>query len=393
MDPEVWRSTLESYAGTVKLAVALTDAEGRVLGDCYNPRPIWQMARSASPWGSECAFCLVPSKPCTAVRDAIRTGQPAFTLDRAGLAHIAVPLALGGQTLGAVIAGQVFRHYPEPTSLRIVAREMGVPPQRFWNQAVREPPVGEATLQIYAKLLVTLGEAFVGARYSDLLHARLLEAYENIRRSLQEKEVMLREIQHRVKNNLQIVASLLHMQSGGLDSTNDAKALAIMEASQQRVQTMARIHDFLYGAAQVGTVDLGDYVTDLAGMVISAFQASGSGIQARFTLAPALLSLRQAIPCGLIVNELVTNVFKYAYPNATTGEIMITVDPMVDNKISLTISDHGIGMPDGLDWQHSQSVGMQILRVLTRQLDGTLVLDTRNGVSFNLQFQRDASVH
>jgi len=176
LDPEGWRTVLETYAGTMKLAVALTDSGGRLLGQCYNPQPVWLLARGDAPKaGSGCSFCLAPNVPCTAVADAIRTGGVVLVHDRAGLGHVAVPLSLGGQPLGALIAGQVFNHYPEPLPLDGVARTFRVSPQQLWQAAIRQVPLSHATLLVYGNLLEHLGQAFVGQRYSAILHRKLEE--------------------------------------------------------------------------------------------------------------------------------------------------------------------------------------------------------------------------
>ena len=120
LDPHTWVEVLKTYAATTKLAVALTDARGHLLGECLNPQPVWSMAhQSARESESVCPFCLAPPAPCSAVVDALRTGAVVMTQDGAGLAHVAVPLSLGGRRWGALIAGQVFNRYPEPLHYRV----------------------------------------------------------------------------------------------------------------------------------------------------------------------------------------------------------------------------------------------------------------------------------
>jgi PAS domain S-box-containing protein len=176
LDPEGWRGALETYAGTMKLAVALTDTGGRLLGQCYNPQPVWKLARGIAPAaGSGCYFCLLPCAPCTAVADALRTGGVVVGRGGSGMSHVAVPLYLGGQPIGALIAGQVFNHYPEPLPLQAVARAYGVSPQLLWQEAIRQVPLSRATLVVYGNLLAHLGEAFLGQRYSAILQRKLDE--------------------------------------------------------------------------------------------------------------------------------------------------------------------------------------------------------------------------
>jgi two-component sensor histidine kinase len=145
----------------------------------------------------------------------------------------------------------------------------------------------------------------------------------------------------------------------------------------------------LYCCEQVGEVELGGYIKDLAEMVISTFQSSAARITSCFALIPVLIDMTQAIPCGLIVNELITNVFKYAYAGHESGDICIDVKPTADSRASFTISDHGVGIPDGLDWKSSGSLGFRIIEVLTRQIGGTSQLDGKGGCSFTVEFPRN----
>jgi len=391
LDPASWRGTLETYARTVKVAVAMTDLQGRQRGMCLNPQPTWRLVcDSGRATGDECSFCLAPAKPCTAVVEAVQSRSPVVSVDQTGLAHVAVPLILGNQALGALVAGQVFTRYPEPLGLQRVAKSFGIPSQKLWNQAIKERPLSPATLLMYGNLLMSLGGALLGNRFAWLLQLRLVEANITTTRSLEEKEVLLGEIQHRVKNNLQIIASLLNLQSNSLDDVIDARAVEALRGSQQRVATMAQIHNFMYEHERIGDIDLAEYLQSLAEMAISASQGTDAMIHANFTLAPALLSMRQAIPCGLIVNELITNVFKHAYPNDAGGVIDIIVNPVADDMVSFTIADHGIGIAEGLDWRESNSLGLRIVRVLTQQLGGTLELDRSQGTAFTLRFKKEA---
>src|SRR5580698_5087041 len=130
LDPEAWRGILAKYADTVNLGVALTDTVGRVLGECHNPQPTWRLAHGETPpVDGKCFFCLAPNEPCSAVADALRMGGAVMVQDRIALAHVAVPLSLGGHQLGTLIAGQVFSGYPEPLRIQRAAKLFGVAPQ------------------------------------------------------------------------------------------------------------------------------------------------------------------------------------------------------------------------------------------------------------------------
>ncbi len=183
LDPEGWHKVLATFAGTMKLAVALTDSEGRRLGECHNPQPTWLLARAAMPkTNAGCPFCLArPPQVCSAVADALRTGSVVIVEDQAGLAHAAVPLSLGGHRLGSLIAGQVFSHYPEPLPLQRVARDLGISRQQLWQQAIQQVPVTRRTLRLYADLLMSLGQAFLGERYAAFLHRMLAQTNQRYR--------------------------------------------------------------------------------------------------------------------------------------------------------------------------------------------------------------------
>ncbi len=175
LEPKGWHTVLETFAGTMKLAVALTDPEGLLLGESHNPQPTWRLAHAAKPEApAGCPFCLNPPTVfCSAVRDALRTDTVVTVEDQAGLSHVAVPLSLGGQKLGTLIAGQVFSHYPDPMQVQRTAREMGIAWQPLWQRAIQQVPVTRATLQLYANLLLSLAQAFLGQRYAAILHRKL----------------------------------------------------------------------------------------------------------------------------------------------------------------------------------------------------------------------------
>ena len=166
---------MEEYAHTVNLAVALTDAEGHLVGVCHNPQPVWSLARDTKPdWGPGCPFCLPPSR-CTAVADAIRTARPVLVREPAGFAHVAIPLSLGDHNLGAIIAGQVFDRHPESLSLQRAAKEIGLSAQQLSQLSSRQFPVSRTNLRKYGNLLYMLGQAFLRQRYSAIVERKLIE--------------------------------------------------------------------------------------------------------------------------------------------------------------------------------------------------------------------------
>jgi PAS domain S-box-containing protein len=179
LDPESWGEILGKFGRTMRVAVALTDVHGRLLGPCHNPQPVWSVTRQGSSETSfsesACAFCLAPHTRCNAVAEALASGQIVYVQDQAGLAHAAIPLFLGNQCLGALIAGQVFAQYPQPLALKRAAKNCGVSEQELWNAAVRQAPVSQATLHLYADLLLSLGQARLRQHYAAILDRKLHE--------------------------------------------------------------------------------------------------------------------------------------------------------------------------------------------------------------------------
>ena len=182
LDSMAWNSVLETFAQTVNVAVALTDCEGKVLGRCHNPQPVWQLIRGGTKTNEgDCFFCLSPAPSCSAASDALRTGGVVMARNHAGMMHLAVPLTLGGQHLGAIVAGQVFNRHAEPLPLERVASESHVSAQELWRLAVKQRPVSRTTLQVYGELLFTLGQAFLRQRYGAILQRKLTEANQRVR--------------------------------------------------------------------------------------------------------------------------------------------------------------------------------------------------------------------
>ncbi len=169
LDPDKWAEILARFALTMKLAVALTDVDGNILGSCHNPQPLWSLVRNSAERELGCAFCLAPEEPCKAVASALAANEIVFTRDRAGLTHAAIPLILGTRHVGSLIAGQIFAEYPQPLALQRVAKHFRASQQSLWNVALHALPLSRATLRLYADLLRSLGEAFLGQRYAAIL--------------------------------------------------------------------------------------------------------------------------------------------------------------------------------------------------------------------------------
>jgi PAS domain S-box-containing protein len=182
LDFDAWGGILSTYGRTMRVAVGLTDSEGHLLGKCHNAQPVWSLIHGAArDWGTGCPFCITTRAPCNAVAEALQTGAAVAVRDQAGLVHVAVPLSLGAQHLGAIIAGQVLDQYPEPLSMRRVAKEFGVSAQRLWDVARKQRPVSGDLLQASGDLLCALGHAFLRQRYGAILEGKLAETNASFR--------------------------------------------------------------------------------------------------------------------------------------------------------------------------------------------------------------------
>jgi two-component sensor histidine kinase len=201
--------------------------------------------------------------------------------------------------------------------------------------------------------------------------------------ALAAKEVLLQEVHHRVKNNLQIISSLLNLKAESLPDI----AQRALEDSQRRIRSMALVHEQLYGGADPGELDFADYVRSLTSDLMNAYRGELERVRLRLELEPVLLGVSQAISCGLILNELVTNALKYAFPGSRTGEVLVELRGQ-GGKIELRVADDGVGFPPGFDWTQSHSLGLRIVALLTHQLSGTLRNDPAAGTSFTLTFAR-----
>jgi PAS domain S-box-containing protein len=212
------------------------------------------------------------------------------------------------------------------------------------------------------------------------------QAEEQIRASLQEKEVLLKEIHHRVKNNLQIISSLLNLQSKYI---SDPKALQMFIDSQNRVKSMALIHEILFRSRDITKIDFAEYIKNISVQVFRLYGAYSRKISLETNVKNIMLDVDTAIPCGLIVTELVTNSLKYAFGEAREGSIYIEFSSDGANTLTLIVRDNGSGFPKDIDFQNIDSLGLKLVVALARQLSGTVELDCSTGTTFKVTFVND----
>ncbi len=215
----------------------------------------------------------------------------------------------------------------------------------------------------------------------DITERRRAEA--KIRSSLREKEVLLKEIHHRVKNNLQVVSSLLSLQSRGVE---DEPTRQKFRESQNRVHSMALIHEHLYDAENLSEINFSEYISQLAAHLFRSYQVSSSRIKLRTDIENVKLSVDVAVPCGLIVNELVSNALKYAFPEGRDGTIRIELHRGSGKRIALRVSDTGRGLPEKVGFWNTQTLGLRLVRLLVRQLGGEVEIDRSKGTNIVITF-------
>ena len=224
---------------------------------------------------------------------------------------------------------------------------------------------------------------------------------EQLKLSLREKEVLLKEIHHRVKNNLQVISSMLSLQRNTIE---DPSIREILRVSQGRVRSMATIHELLYRSEDFAHIDFAGYVQNLASQLFRSYAVSPTDVQLKLEIHPLSFSIDTAIPCGLIINELISNALKYAFPNGRQGIIRVILEacPEADAveahaggeslkksspaKVCLTVSDDGIGLPFTVNPSQSSTLGLMLVTTLVDQLNGALDVLRDNGTTFRISF-------
>lgn len=224
--------------------------------------------------------------------------------------------------------------------------------------------------------------------------SRREEAEKQIRASLAEKEVLLKEIHHRVKNNLQIISSLLSLQTNYI---SEPKALEAFQDGQNRVRSMALIHEKLYRSADIAQIELSDYIRSLGAYLIQSYRAGQSPVQFKVVSDDVVVAIEKAVPCGLIINELLSNSLKHGFPADWVGEgppqITVKLRRAANQHVELIIADNGTGLPPEFDFTQTDSLGLQIVNTLVSQLDGTIKAESDQGTCVTVTFEADPPQH
>jgi two-component sensor histidine kinase len=208
---------------------------------------------------------------------------------------------------------------------------------------------------------------------------------EQLKAAVGDKEVLLKEVCHRTKNNMTSICSILKLQSALI---RDEQWLNILRDLENRISSMALVQEKLYQSEDITNIDLREYVKDLADSVFKNYRTIPPKVSLKFHVEPVIVSPNTAIPCGLILNELLSNAMKYAFPGDKTGEIKIALHSRGESEIELGVSDNGVGMPNDLDFRNADSLGLKLVLMLAEgQLGGHVELTVDNGTAFLIRFK------
>ncbi len=256
------------------------------------------------------------------------------------------------------------------------------------SEELFEPTLNKHLRIITSPILNDTGECTGSVHITEDITDRKL-AEEMIMASLMEKEVLLKEIHHRVKNNMQVISSLLSLQARQII---DKKDIELFNESRNRIASMALVHEKLYNSKDLANIDFKDYISSLVNGLFTFYGASAKKVILKMSVEDISLSIDTAIPCGLIINELVSNSLKYAFPEEKKGELKIVLDKAGtddnDTSYSVIISDNGIGIPEGIDIRKTKTLGLQLVtNLVEHQLQGSLQLERSGGTSFTILFR------
>jgi two-component sensor histidine kinase len=255
--------------------------------------------------------------------------------------------------------------------------------QFIQNYYLIELTVGFIIFLVIIRQIITLNEN----KNLLIIAEKEIESRKNaenkIQSSLNEKNILLQEIHHRVKNNMQIISSLLNLQTRYVD---DEEAVNVLKESQNRVRSMAMIHEKLYQSKDLSHIDFLDYIQSLVSNLFYSYNVTNPQIISVFKIDDIKLNMETAIPCGLIISEIVSNSLKYAFPNEMYGEILVSLKS-VEDGYELIISDNGIGLADEFDIDNNKSLGLILVKSLTEQIDGEITITRNHGTEFKINFK------
>ena len=244
----------------------------------------------------------------------------------------------------------------------------------FWGNYLRTED--STVLALFANQIASVLE-------NTRLYAAEQQRAAELETSLEEKSVLLKEVHHRVKNNLQVISSLLNLQAARI---SDTEILSMFSESRDRIRSMALVHEKLYQSSDLAQVDFGEYLRGLSNQLMQSYSSQSRRIKMNVEIENISLGIDQAVPCGLIVNEVITNSIKHAFPDYQEGEITIRLHRTSSNQVKLLIRDNGIGIPSSLSLENPSTLGMQIVSLLTEQIGGEVNILRKRGTGFEITF-------
>jgi two-component sensor histidine kinase len=305
-----------------------------------------------------------------------------------------------GQVLGTMTQGNPVAIRSAAWRLLLPETVIGYPlSRRVIDLPLKEVPIVSPDLTAEEAMASLIGQ---GARHAlvvdgknllGVISLKRLQEYgqvaererveETFKASLRQKEMLLREVHHRIKNNLQIISSLLDIQASWVQ---DPHLVEMFMDIQNRVISMALIHETLYQSGDFRMVNFGVYVRTLAEQIFRSYNVVPNRIRLQIQADEVMLDTNQAIPCGLILNELLSNCLKHAFPGEQGGEIHIELRSDAAPQVTMIVRDTGVGFPAGVDSRHAETLGLQLVNSLTEQLGGTLETESNGGTTLKLTF-------
>jgi len=258
---------------------------------------------------------------------------------------------------------------------------------------IRRPFVKAGSIAIISALLIVMIGAMLFAKISNPVIRQLREYSKNLEelietrtKSLKEKELLLKEVHHRVKNNMQMISSILILQAAAL---NDDKIREVFDECNDRIRSMAIVHEKLYRSQNLSNIDCKNYLETISNSLIESYKEDTQNIHLTLDVKDVFLNIDTAIPLGLIINELLTNSLKYAFKDADEGEIRIILQSIDENRFELKVKDNGTGLPENFDIKNTNSLGLQIVSLLSEgQLNGKININRDSGTEFHITFKK-----